>query len=423
MAPTRDACPRWTTRRTASRMSRVSALFFLCLAELLILSLWFSSSAVLPALVATYGLGDSGRAGLTMAVQSGFIIGTLLSALFNVPDLLSPRWLMLIGGLVGAAANAAVAAWLPALPLVLLLRFVTGVAMALAYPPAMKIMATWWKSGRGLAIGMLIAALTLGSASPHLLRGVSGLSFRAVLFSASGLALGGVLLCATVVREGPFPFPRARLDLRRAAGVLRERGLRLMCFGYFGHMWELYAMWAWLAAFLDASLVARGQAGASYLGLNFSLATFVAMGIGGAIGAAGGGILAERIGRTALCAAAMAASGICAVLIGFSFGGAPWLTMALAFLWGVTVIADSAQFSAGVTELCEPAYVGTALTAQTCVGFAITLLSIWLIPKLAAAVGWRFAFATLAVGPFLGVGAMLALRRLPEAAKLAQGKR
>jgi MFS family permease len=403
--------------------SRGLALFILCLAELCILSVWYSAQAVLPSLVVKYGLGDGGRAGLAMAVQGGFILGTLLSALFNLPDILPPRRLLIVGAIVGALANAAVALS-PGLGLALLLRVLTGVAMALAYPPAMKILATWWTRGRGFAIGMLIAALTVGTATPHLLRGVSSLSPSAVLLSASGLSLCGALLVVFGVHEGPHPFPRARLDLHMFTAVLRTRGPRLMCLGYFGHMWELYAMWAWLAAFLEASRLA-GATGQppTYFGWNVSIAAFFVMGVGGALGAALGGVLAERFGRTLLCAAAMAASGLCALCIGFSFGGDPRLTLGLAFVWGATVIADSAQFSAGVTELCEPAYVGTALTAQTCIGFAITLLSIWLVPRIVALFGWHAAFAVLSIGPFLGVVAMLRLRGLPEAARLASGRR
>lgn len=397
----------------------------LCLAELFILAVWFSASAVLPQLAAAYGLGPNERSALAMAVQTGFVAGTLFSALFNLPDVLPPKWLMFVGALLGASSNAAVALFVPRFPLVLALRLVTGVAMAFAYPPAMKILATWFQRGRGLAIGLLIAALTLGSASPHLLWGLSpgGMSWTGLLLAASGLALVGALVVALLVREGPQPFPRAQLDLRMALVVFRERGLRLMCFGYFGHMWELYAMWAWLTAFLQASLAADAGRATSYLGLNASLAAFATMGLGGSLGAWLGGVCAERWGRTALCMAAMGASGLCSLLIGLSFGGPPGLTLLLALLWGVTVIADSAQFSAGVTELAEPAYVGTALTAQTAIGFLITLVSIWLVPRLVAVVGWRFAFAALAAGPLSGVAALGILRGLPESKRLAAGRR
>ncbi|MGH7384288.1 MAG: MFS transporter [Candidatus Rokuibacteriota bacterium] len=392
----------------------------LSLAEMLALSLWFSASAVLPALSREWALGDAGRAGLTIAVQLGFIVGTLGAALSNLPDVLPPRALIVWGALAGAAVNATLALWVEQLVPALLLRFLTGVCLAGTYPPAMKIAATWFRESRGLAIGLLVAALTVGSAAPHLIRGLTDLPWRHTLLAASLLASLGAL-AVTQVGEGPHRFPPARFDLRMATAVLRERGARLACFGYFGHMWELYAMWAWLAAFLAASLEARG--GGAYAGLNASAATFVCVGLAGGFGAYAGGALADRWGRTTLTMAAMALSGLCAVLIGLTFGGPPLLTLLVAVIWGVTVIADSAQFSTAVTELAPAAYVGTALTAQTCLGFTLTMVSIWLIPPVVGCVGWRWAFAMLAVGPALGVLAMARLRALPEARLMAGGRR
>ncbi|HEX9125336.1 MAG TPA: MFS transporter [Methylomirabilota bacterium] len=400
---------------------RWRALLFLSLAELGALSLWFSAAAVLPALSRDWHLGDGGRAGLTIAVQAGFILGTLGSALGNLPDVMSPRILMLWSAVAGAALNGALGLWVESLAPALVLRFATGLCMAGIYPPAMKIVATWFQSGRGLAIGILVGALTVGSAAPHLIRGLTDLPWRGTLLTASGLSLLAAGLVWLYVTEGPNRFPSASFDLRMAGAVFRDRGPRLACLGYFGHMWELYAMWTWLGLFLAASLEARG--GGSYLGLGAAAATFVAMGLGGALGAYAGGALADRWGRTTLTMAAMVLSGLCAATIGLSFGGPPALTFLLAVFWGVTVIADSAQFSTAVTELSPPAYVGTALTAQTCVGFALTMISIWLIPPLVRLVGWGWAFAALAPGPALGVLAMARLRAAPESKKMANGNR
>jgi MFS family permease len=392
----------------------------LSLAELLALSLWFSASAVLPALQREWALGPGGSAGLTIAVQVGFIAGTLASALGNLPDVWSPRSLMAVGAILGAAANAALALWVESLPPALVLRFVTGVAMAGAYPPAMKIMATWFREGRGLAIGILIGALTVGSATPWLIGGITTLPWRQTLLAASGLAVLAAVVAAAVLREGPYRFPSARFDPRMALAVFRERGPRLACLGYFGHMWELYAMWAWIGLFLLDSAHAAGARG--YVGLAPSTATFVVIAIG-ALGCWLGGVGSDRWGRTAATMAAMGVSGLCAATIGLTFGGPPALTLALALVWGVTVIADSAQFSTAITELSPAAYVGTALTMQTCVGFALTNISIWLLLPIVGTVGWRWAFATLAIGPALGVIAMARLRAAPEAVKLAGGRR
>jgi MFS family permease len=237
-----------------------------------------------------------------------------------------------------------------------------------------------------------------------------------VLSSSATTALAAVI-GAMAVREGPFPFPRARFDPRQVGAVFRAPGPRLACFGYFGHMWELYAMWGWFAVFLADSLVRSGGEPAPWAPLGAFLA--IAAGLAGSWGA---GWLADRWGRTRTAALAMMVSGLCSLLAGFLFGAPAWLVITFGMVWGATAVADSAQFSTMITELADPAYVGTALTVQLAVGFLLTTATLWLIPLLRDAWSWQWAFAALAPGPVLGIIAMLRLRTRPEAARLAGGR-
>ena len=392
-------------------------LILLAIAELLGMSVWFSASAVVPALAREWALGDTGRAWLTMSVQIGFVAGALGSALLNLADRIPSPRLFTASALLAASATAAIPFVAQGLALALPFRFLTGVFLAGVYPVGMKIAATWTREDRGLAIGLLVGALTVGSASPHLVNALGGVSaWRPVLWIAAGMAAVGALIAAFFLSEGPFRMASPPFDWRNAGRIATDRPLLLANLGYLGHMWELYAMWTWLPAFLVASFARRGV-DAHWA----AAAAFVAIAAGG-IGSFAAGRIADQLGRTRLCIGAMAISGACAVGAGFLFGGPPWAVTLLGVVWGVSVIADSAQFSASISELCEPQYTGTALTLQTSVGFLLTLVTIRLIPPLERLVGWEWAFASLAIGPGLGIWAMDALRRSADAARLAGGK-
>ncbi len=406
-----------STETEEASPDRWRALVLLSLAELLGMSLWFSAAAVVPALSNEWRLTESSAGWLTIAEQLGFVCGTLLSAFLNLPDVLSVRYLFALSAFAGALSNAAFGAYAHDAQTAIVLRFLTVLFLAGVYPPGMKIMATWFRRGRGMALGVLVGALTLGKASPYLVNALGSSNWRQNIFFISLLAIGGGLIVLLLVKDGPYALPPARFDWRQALAVFSNRGVRLASFGYFGHMWELYAMWLWIPVMIRASLSASNAAPVAA-----EVASFLVIGCG-AIGCAAAGLIADRIGRTVVTSWAMAISGSCCLLIGFLFGGNPFLLLFVAAIWGATVVADSAQFSACVTELGDPQYVGTALTMQTCLGFLLTTVSIELIPYFQKVVGWKYAFALLAPGPLFGVIAMLRLRALPEAVKIAHVKR
>lgn len=395
---------------------RMKMLALTSLALVATMSPWFSATAIAPELARLWDLGTGEVAWLTLAVQIGFVTGALALSISSLPDIVPLRRLMAVAAVVAAVANVA-----PVLVqdyhATLLARFITGASLAGLYPPALKLLATWFATRRGFALGCAIAALTLGSALPHLLRASPALDWRLVLTATSAATLCGGAILLLAVRDGPFPFPTAAFRPSQIGRVFQNRAVALASLGYFGHMWELYAMWAWLFAFSAAALAAQSST------LQPSLLTFAAI-ASGVVGCIAGGWLSDRYGRTLTTSGMMIASATCALFVGAFFDGPFYGFVAVVALWGATVIGDSAQFSAVVTEVGDRDLVGTALTLQLGIGFGLTICAIWLVPWVVEALGsWRWAFVVLVPGPALGAAAMLILRRLPEAAEIANGRR
>ncbi len=386
----------------------------LAFAELLGMSLWFSASAVAPRLAAEWSLTPSATGWLTSVVQLGFVAGTAAAAVLNMADLIPSRAFFVGAALLGAAANAALLI-APDYETALVTRFAVGVCMAGVYPPAMKMIATWFRSRRGLAIGTIVGALTVGKAMPFLVNAFGGSDVRPVVLAASVSAIVAALVVLVGFREGPFPFARRPFSWGLVGAVVGNRRWRLVTGGYLGHMWELYSYWTWIAVFLAASAQARAAGagvGDGIPPLALGTLAFAAIAIGGA-GCIWGGLVADRIGHERLVVRAMAVSGSCAAVVGLLFGGSMLILVPVVLIWGFFVIADSAQFSTLVTNAVPQHAVGTALTLQVSLGFLLTMVTIQLVPAVVELAGWRWSFAALALGPALGILAIRQLR-LPQ---------
>jgi MFS family permease len=376
--------------------------------QVLAIATWFAASAAAPALREQWEIGRVGEAMLTIGVQLGFVAGALASAVTNLPDRVHPPRLMGLGALVAAAATFATATLVDDVVWAVVLRLVTGAALALVYPVGMKVVVSWFAARRGLAVSIMVGALTLGSLLPQLIAGSLGSAWREALVVSAALALVAAVLQRWIV-VGPLVTRSEGFQPAAALDVWRQRAPRLANLGYLGHMWELYAVWAWAPTFLAASAAAAGD---PLSRTSVGVVAFVALGLCGALGCLVAGWVGDRFGRARAATGAMVLSGCCCLLAAVVFGGPTWLVVLLLLVWGASVIADSAMFSACLGTVVDPRYVGTALTLQTALGFLLTVVTIQLVPVVASEAGWPWAVAMLGAGPLLGALAMIRLTPL-----------
>jgi MFS family permease len=363
-------------------------------------SLWFAGNAVIGDLQLDWGLGDQSLAYITSAVQLGFICGTLLFALLLVADRFSPRKVFFCCSLAGAIANVALLAITPGLAALLILRFSTGFFLAGIYPVGMKIAAGWYRQGLGRALGYLVGALVVGTAFPHLIRSSGAeLPWQQVIIGVSILATSGGFAMLLAVPDGPQLSSGSAFNPRVLGLIFRSRRFRASAFGYFGHMWELYTLWAFIPLWLLAYATSHD------VSLNIPLWSFLVI-AAGFLGCAGGGLISNRLGSSPVAAVQLAVSGLCCLLAPFMFNTGPVPLLAFLLLWGVTVVGDSPQFSALNADNAPREYVGSALTIVNSIGFLITVFSIQLASSLLPLIGVQHLFWLLIPGPLLGLLAM-----------------
>ncbi len=388
--------------------TKSQSIIILVIAQVSALSLWFISSAVLPDMLREFSISAGRQAALNSAVPAGFVVGAVTSALLGLSDRFDPRRLFFICACIASASGFGLLAFEPGSNFSILMRFITGAMLAGVYPVGMKIAVGWGKEDRGLLVGLLVGALTFGSASPHLVAWMGEAEWRATIKIVSSFTLLSALIIL-LAKLGPYHAKSPAFEMSSITQAWTNKKVRYAYLGYFGHMWELYAMWAWIGVATYASYAATmAEADA----VSFSKITaFLAIGLGG-VACFLGGYWADKIGKAQITIIAMTFSFLGAILTALTFGGAPWVTFIAVVIWGIAIIPDSPQFSALVADGSPPEIAGSLMTFQTAIGFALTIFTVQITPYVAAWTSWPTVIMIMAIGPVFGVYFMRKLKNL-----------
>lgn len=388
--------------------TKTQSILILVIAQVSALSLWFISSAVLPDMLREFSISAGRQAALNSAVPAGFVLGALTSALLGLSDRFDPRRLFFICACVASASGFGLLVFEPGSNASIAMRFITGAMLAGVYPVGMKIAVGWGKEDRGLLVGLLVGALTFGSASPHLVAWLGEAEWRATIKIVSSFTLVSALLIL-FARLGPYHAKSPAFKMSSITQAWTNKRVRYAYLGYFGHMWELYAMWAWIgvACYASYSLTMNDAQAVSFA----KITAFIAIGLGG-VACFFGGYWADKIGKERVTIIAMTFSFLGAVATAFTFGSAPWLTFIAVVIWGIAIIPDSPQFSALVADGAPPEIAGSLMTFQTAIGFALTIFTVQITPYVVSWTSWPTVILIMGVGPLFGIHFMRKLEKM-----------